>query len=103
MMIGATRAAAIVAAALLISACGGGGGGGSTPQAQPNQPPTADAGTDQTVFRNAAVTLSGAQSRDPNNDSLAYRWTQTGGPSVALEGALTAAPTFRAPQLTGAL
>ncbi len=64
-----------------------------------NDPPTADAGADQTVPEGDAVTLSG-RGEDPEGDMLSYAWTQTGGvPSVPLTGAATATPTFPAPEL----
>ena len=59
--------------------------------------PTADAGPDQTVNEGDAVTLDGSGSSDPNNDPLAYSWSQTSGQQVALAGADTASPTFTAP------
>jgi hypothetical protein len=44
-----------------------------------NQPPTADAGDDQTVECTSAagclVTLDGSGSSDPDNDDLSYTWT----------------------------
>jgi LmbE family N-acetylglucosaminyl deacetylase len=57
----------------------------------------ADAGYAQTVQPGALVKLSGAASSAESGKSLAYKWTQTAGPAVALTGAETAAPTFVAP------
>ncbi|MBN2005559.1 MAG: FG-GAP repeat protein [Anaerolineae bacterium] len=48
-----------------------------------NQPPVADAGPDQTVYDNVAITLNGSASSDPDGNPLAYGWAQTGGPAVA--------------------
>ena len=42
------------------------------------------------------VTLDGSASYDPNGDSLAYQWAQTGGVQVMLEHADTAVATFHA-------
>jgi hypothetical protein len=42
------------------------------------------------------VTMDGAGSYDPDGDPLTYRWTQTGGVQVALEGAGTAVASFHA-------
>ena len=67
-----------------------------------NDPPTADAGSDQTVAEGTAVTLAGSGT-DPEGEALSYAWRQSGGrPTVALTGASTATPTFVAPELTGA-
>jgi hypothetical protein len=59
-----------------------------------NFAPIANAGADQTVRLGSLVKLDGTGSSDPDNDSLSYSWTQTGGPSVNLTGDNTAAPTF---------
>ena len=67
-----------------------------------NDPPTADAGSDQTVTEGTAVTLTGSGS-DPEDAALSYSWRQSGSnPMVTLAGASTATPTFTAPELTGA-
>ena len=65
--------------------------------AEVNDQPTASAGEDQTVPAASVVTLDGTGSRDPEGESLSYAWSQEGGPSVAISGARTAAPTFVAP------
>ncbi len=60
-----------------------------------NAPPSADAGPDLTVDLGAQVVLDGSGSGDPNEDSLTYTWTQTGGPVVVnLEGADTQTASF---------
>ena len=61
----------------------------------PNQPPTANAGSDQTISLGSLATLHGSGS-DPDNDSstLTFSWTQNSGPTVTLTGASTASPTF---------
>jgi len=65
-----------------------------------NRPPVADAGPDQTVAPGAVVTLDGRGSSDPDGDALRFKWTQIGGPTVAI--ADTGSPTaqFTAPNLT---
>jgi hypothetical protein len=63
-----------------------------------NQPPVADAGSDQSVDTLALVALDGSGSSDPDGDlPLAHRWTQTGGPAVTLSNPAVAGPTFTAP------
>ena len=63
-----------------------------------DDPPEANAGPDQTVDEGALVNLDGTGSSDPNDETLTYAWTQTGGPTVTLTGADTATPTFTSPQ-----
>ncbi|WP_158603165.1 PKD domain-containing protein [Halorubrum sp. Atlit-26R] len=72
-----------------------------TPDAPENQPPTADAGDDQTVEENGSVTLDAAASSDPDGDGLSYDWTQTGGAAVGLSDDDTATPSFTAPDVDG--
>jgi hypothetical protein len=61
-------------------------------------PPTANAGDDQTVTTLALVTLDGSGSNDPDgNLPLSYRWTQSGGPTVTLSSPAAIDPTFSAP------
>jgi hypothetical protein len=68
----------------------------------PNAPPVADAGADATAIGGDTVELNASGSTDPDGDSLAYTWTQTGGPSVSLSDASTAQPTFTAPDVEAA-
>ncbi|MEN6474868.1 MAG: PKD domain-containing protein [Syntrophaceae bacterium] len=64
----------------------------------PNQAPTANAGTDQTVVEGAVVNLNGANSTDADGSIVSYAWLQTGGSTtVTLVNANTATPTFTAP------
>jgi K319-like protein len=66
--------------------------------APPSAPPTANAGTNQTVVSAQQVTLSGSGT-DPNNLALTYKWSQVSGPSVTFNpvAANTATVTFIAP------
>jgi hypothetical protein len=63
------------------------------------EPPTAEAGGDQTVDEGAEVTLDGTASSDPDGEITGYQWRQVSGPSVTLSGANTARPSFIAPDL----
>ena len=65
-----------------------------------DDPPTANAGADQTVDEGAAVTLDGGGSADPEGETLSYGWSQSGGPTVALSSSSAARPTFTAPALS---
>ncbi len=62
-----------------------------------NNPPVADAGPDQNINEGSIVYLSGANSSDPDGDSLTYLWTQTGGTSVTLDDPASVQPIFDAP------
>jgi hypothetical protein len=65
-----------------------------------NQPPQADAGSDQAVSANTQVTLDGSASADPDGIIATYKWTQTTGTTVTLANATSAKPTFTAPNVT---
>ena len=64
-----------------------------------NQPPIANAGTDQSVKEGVAVTLNGSGSGDPDGFGLSYEWTQTSGSEVALSNRFVAKPSFSAPNV----
>jgi pimeloyl-ACP methyl ester carboxylesterase len=61
-----------------------------------NQPPIANAGSDQTVVVNTQIILDGTGSFDPDGgpDPLAYEWLQIGGPVVTLTNPTAATPSF---------
>ena len=63
-----------------------------------NLRPVADAGTPQTVEHGARVTLDGSGSRDDDDDSITYEWTQVLGDEVSLSNPAAAKPSFTAPQ-----
>ncbi len=62
-----------------------------------NQPPIANAGSNQTVNFNATVQLDGSGSSASSGNPLTYTWTQTAGPTVTLSSSTTVKPTFTAP------
>lgn len=63
-----------------------------------NTPPMANAGMDQQVGVGDEVVLDGSQSFDADtNDSLSYRWHQSGGIPVVLSDAYAQSPVFLAP------
>jgi hypothetical protein len=59
--------------------------------------PTADAGPDQTVAREALVDLDAGASRDPDGEALRFHWQQIAGPLVLVRDTDSAHPFFRAP------
>lgn len=71
-----------------------------------NVAPVAEAGLSQTVAEvivgaggvrtPTVITLNGTGSLDPDGSALTYAWTQVGGPTVTLNGATTATPSFSA-------
>jgi hypothetical protein len=69
----------------------------------PAQAPVANAGTNQGVKVNNAVTLNGSLSTDPNGLPLTYTWVQVSGTHVVLTGANTISPTFTTPAAPGVL
>jgi len=66
-----------------------------------NQPPSADAGPNQTKEEETKVTLNGSNSSDPDDGIKSYRWSQTAGPRIRLSNEEAVKPTFTAPNVTG--
>ena len=64
-----------------------------------NDPPTADAGPDQTVLEKRTVRLDGSNSSDPDDGIEFYRWKQKAGPSVSLSDPTDDQPTFTSPSV----
>ena len=62
-----------------------------------NAAPTANAGPDRFVAGDTSVMLDGSSSFDPENDTLAFSWSQIAGPSVSLSSTSVAGPSFTAP------
>ncbi|MBI3000673.1 MAG: PKD domain-containing protein [Deltaproteobacteria bacterium] len=68
----------------------------------PNNPPTANAGADQTTFRGVLVTLDGTQSHDADGAPLTFQWTvisQPAGSAVSLDNPTSNRPLFTPPLL----
>ncbi len=70
----------------------GTGGGTGTGTGGPGTPLVADAGLPFLAYVGDTVVLSGQGSTGP--EPLGFAWKQVGGPTVALQGAQTANPTF---------
>jgi hypothetical protein len=62
-----------------------------------NDPPTANAGADQTVLEESTVTLDGSNSFDPDDGIKSHRWKQVAGRSVTFSDPTEDRPTFEAP------
>jgi len=67
---------------------------------EPNEPPVADAGMDQTVKAGTKVKLSGLKSRDAEGEALYYAWSQVRGNKIALLDVSTAEASFLAPTVS---
>ena len=65
-------------------------------------PPTADAGYNINAFTGSNVVLSGAGS-DPEQRTLSYSWSQTGGPSITLRNSDSAVASFTSPNTASEL
>ena len=89
---GAVLAAVAVLVLFLMAGCSGGGGGGG---AVANQPPVANAGSNQSVEKSVTVTLAGSGT-DPDGTIASYQWQQVGGGLVTLSNANTATTSFTA-------
>ena len=64
----------------------------------PNSMPSVDAGSDQTVQENSAVTLGGTAS-DADDDPLTYLWSHDSDLIIALSDAASLSTSFTAPQV----
>ena len=89
---GAVLAAVAVLVLFLMAGCSGGGGGGG---AVANQPPVANAGSNQSVEKSVTVTLAGSGT-DPDGTIASYQCQQVGGGLVTLSNANTATTSFTA-------
>lgn len=63
-----------------------------------NKAPVADAGENQSVNENSAITLSGA-GEDNDGSVVAYEWVQVGGTSATIEQANSAEISFTSPEV----
>jgi N-acetylneuraminic acid mutarotase len=64
-----------------------------------NQPPLANAGSDQTVNGGTLVTLNGSSSTDPDDGIASFLWAQSFGTPVILSDPKAVQPTFTAPHV----
>ena len=63
-----------------------------------NQAPTANVVAPTNIIASQTVTLDGSGSTDPEDDTLIYQWSQTGGPSVTINDAFSPIASFVVPQ-----
>jgi hypothetical protein len=65
-----------------------------------NQPPIANAGSDQTILQvGVTVALDGSNSSDPDDGIVSYFWQQTAGPTISLSNGAAVQPTFVSPNV----
>ena len=64
---------------------------------EPNEPPVADAGPNQSVKAGTKVKLSGLKSRDAEGEALYYSWSQVRGSKISLLDVDNAEASFLAP------
>ncbi|MFT6388567.1 MAG: fibro-slime domain-containing protein [Cellvibrionaceae bacterium] len=67
-----------------------------------NAAPVANAGADQSVYRNSLVTLDGSVSSDPDSDVITYYWSLVSQPAegtAALDDSAAVTPSFTADRL----
>ena len=76
--------------------------GGKLAAEVPNQPPTANAGPNQSVAAATQFTLDGTGSQDSDGTIVEWRWTQTAGDTVTLNLEDPARPTATSPSRTSA-
>lgn len=74
------------------------GSGGTSPGSE-NSAPVASTSPDQTVDEGVKVILDASNSHDPDGDTMAYEWTQTSGPAVALSSSTAMKPSFTSPEV----
>ena len=67
---------------------------------EPNEPPIADAGTNQTVKAGSKVKLNGLKSRDPEGEALFYSWSQIRGSKISLLDVNNSEASFLAPRVS---
>lgn len=67
----------------------------------PNNPPTANAGSDQSVTSGDTVTLSGSGT-DSDGSIAGYQWSQVGGSDLSINNADSATASFTAPTVGSA-
>lgn len=67
---------------------------------EPNEPPVADAGPNQSVKSGTKVKLSGLKSRDTEGEALYYSWSQIRGSKIALLDVDNAEASFLAPTVS---